>query len=166
MSYCMHVATIAFLLLGSGVLAPAPRPVRAERAQPLVVIVSATKTKLSSISTVLLRRVFTGYPTDDALGHRLIPLNWPLDTPERVQFDQVVLGMTRQEVALFWVDQRIRGVNRAPRTVPTPQLALRAVAALPGGITYVPRALANAAVRVLDIDGKSPSDPGYLLAPR
>jgi len=144
-------------------IAAAPEPsVRADD-QRLIVVVSHA-TPLTDASTALLRRAFLGEVAEYASGKRLIPVNHPLNTPGRVQFDRIVLGLQPDEIGRFWVDRRIRDQSGPPRTLPSAEIALRFVMAMPGGITYVTADQLNDKVRALTIDGVASGAPGYLLA--
>lgn len=131
--------------------------------KPLLVVVSAA-TPLKDISIAQLRRAFQGEGAEYAPGKRLIPINHPVTSPGRLQFDRVVLGLTAEEIGRFWVDRRIRDQSGPPKAVPTAELALRVVTSLPGAITYIAAEELNSGVRALTIDGKSADAPGYALA--
>jgi hypothetical protein len=135
--------------------------VRAQ-AKTLVAIVGATN-PLKDASTGLLRRAFQGEAAEYASGKRLIAINMPPANPLRQQFDKAVLGLKPEEIGRFWVDRRIRGESAPPKTVPSPELALRLVMSLPGAISYVTSDLLNEKVRALTIDGKAAGQPGYPL---
>lgn len=154
------------LSLALALLVAALSPIAAPHAhatnKALVVIVAASL-NLSDVSTASLRRIFQGLPTDINGGKRFIPLNHATSTAMRQQFDRAVLGLEPSQVGAFWIDRRIRDESPPPRTIPSPELALRIVASLPGAITYVYPELLNATVRALTVEGKSPGQPGYLL---
>lgn len=143
-------------------LALAPRPVRASSDVALAVIVAPTS-KLTSISLAELRRVFQSERVTDPEGNRLIALNHPPKTADRVGFDRVVLGMDAETVGRFWIDRKIRGGSGPPRTVESLATLRRVVEKLPGAIGYIrPGQLSNE-VRAIRVDGKLPEDPGYPL---
>lgn len=138
----------------------APRPVRAGNDVALAIIVSPTS-KLSNVSMADLRRVFESERLTDPDGTKLIALNHPPKTVDRVGFDQVVLGMDPEAVGRFWIDRKIRGGNGPPRTVESLATLRRVVEKLPGAIGYIrPGQLSNE-VRAIRVDGKLPEDPGY-----
>jgi hypothetical protein len=151
------------LLLALCVLLPAHPGTRAEAAHPLLVVISSA-TGIKDISAALLRRAFQGYPAEYASGKKLVPLNHPTGTVERHRFDRAVLGLAPEEVGPFWVDQRIRGTAQPPRTVPSPELAVRVVLSFAGAITYAGPELLKPGLNVLTIDGKTATDKQYLLA--
>ena len=151
------------LLLLAFTLAPWSPAAPARGNDPLVLIMAAS-TGVGNLDAATLRRAYEGYPVEYASGKRLIPFNAPSGTPERTSFDRALLGMSPDDMARFWVDQRIRGVSQQPRTVASQGLAVRVVASLPGAVTYVSAAALNPSVRAVTIDGKGANDPGYLLA--
>jgi hypothetical protein len=54
-------------------------------------------------------------------------------------------------------------VAAGPKIVYSSDMALNLIAAIRGSITFVPTSAVTADVKVLRIDGKLPSDPGYPL---
>lgn len=156
---------LAVLPLLLAAFAPLRHGARAQAARPLLVVVGHA-TGLTDISTALLRRAFEGYSAEYQPGKRLLPLNHPTSSSERQRFDRVVLGLTPDEVGRFWVDQRIRGNGQPPRTLPSPELAVRVVVSFPGAITYTTAEMVKPGLNVLSIDGRAPTDPNYLFAGR
>jgi hypothetical protein len=152
---------LASSLLGL-LLALMPRPVRAGNEAALAVIVAPTS-KVTTISLADLRRVFQSERVTDPDGHRLIALNHPPKTPDRVGFDQIVMGMDAEAVGRFWIDRKIRGGSGPPRTVESLATLRRVVEKLPGAIGYIrPGQLSNE-VRAIRVDGKLSEDSGYPL---
>lgn len=138
----------------------APRPVRAGNDVALAIIV-APGSKLTNISSADLRRVFESERLTDPDGNRLIALNHPPKTPDRVGFDQTILGRDPDETGRFWIDRKIRGGSGPPRTVESLATLRRVVEKLPGAIGYIrPGQLSNE-VRAIRVDGKLPEDSGY-----
>jgi hypothetical protein len=156
---------LAVLLLPLTALSPLQRGARAQAVRPLLVVV-AHATGMTDISSALLRRAFGGYSAEYEPGKRLLPLNHPITSPERQRFDRVVLGLAPDEVGRFWVDQRIRNAGQPPRTLPSPELAVRVVLSFAGAITYTTADMVKPGLNVLSIDGKAPTDPNYVFAGR
>ena len=143
-------------------LALTPGPVRADSEVALAVIV-APSSKMTNISLGDLRRAFQSERLTDPDGNRLIALNHPPKTVDRVGFDKVVLRMDPDDVGRFWIDRKIRGGSGPPRTVESLATLRRVVEKLPGAIGYLrPGQLSNE-VRVVRVDGKLPEDSGYPL---
>lgn len=158
-----HVARLTAVLLLVGMLPSPPRGALAQTPGPLLVIVGKS-TPVKDVSLATLRRVFQGEPTEYAPGERLIPFNLRAGTTERSRFDLSVLGIAPEDVGRYWIDRRIRDEAAPPRLLPSPLLGVKVVASLRGAITYVTEAHLSSSVRVLTIDGKAPSQPGYPLA--
>lgn len=157
------LAVLLLLLLAA--FAPIRSTARAQKRPPLAVVVGASLA-MSDISLATLRSIFAGEVATAPDGKRFVPLNAPLKTYERELFDRKVLGLQADEVSRFWIERRIRDEFQPPRTLPSAELGVRVVATYPGAITYVSSSIVGRGVRVLRIDGKLPSDSGYLLAER
>lgn len=124
-------------------------------------IIVAPGSKLTNISSADLRRVFESERLTDPDGNRLIALNHPPKTPDRVGFDRTMLGRDPDETGRFWIDRKIRGGSGPPRTVESLATLRRVVEKLPGAIGYIrPGQLSNE-VRAIRVDGKLPEDSGY-----
>jgi hypothetical protein len=130
-------------------------------AEEPVAIVMGSRTSQRELSTDKLRRVFLALPTDDADGHRFVPINLGQGSSIRQRFDRAVLQMTPETAARYWIDQRLRG-NKPPRSAGSHELVRRAVEELPGAVSYLPLS-AVGSLRVLAIDGRKPGDSGYAL---
>jgi len=157
-----RLLTLTSLALLIAALLPIATPAARAAGKPLLVVVAAAS-GIKDISTANLRRTFQGLATNFEGGKRFIPLNHGTGTPSRIQFDRAVLGLEPNAVGAFWIDRRIRDESPPPRTVPSPELALRIAASLPGAITYVYPESLNATVKALTIDGKASTEGGYLL---
>lgn len=81
-------------------------------------------------------------------GEKVIPLNAAPDSAPRKRFDDIVLHMSADESARFWLDQRIRHGTSAPREVDAAQ-AVKMVARFKGAIAYVPADVKLTGVRVV-----------------
>lgn len=147
--------------LAAALLALAPRPVRAGNGDVALAIIVAPNSKLTNIAVADLRRVFESERLTDPDGNRLIALNHPPKTVDRVGFDQVVLGRDPEETGRFWIDRKIRGGSGPPRTVESLATLRRVVEKLPGAIGYIRPAQLSSEVRAIRVDGKLPEDPGY-----
>ena len=151
------IASLAALV---GLLLFSAAPALRAADPPLVVIVAATN-PIQDISRASLRRAFLGEPTSGP-GGKLIPLNQPPGSSARNQFDRIVLGLDPEDVARFWIDQRIRGQGGAPRAIPAAML-VRVIPQLAGTIGYVRANEVGPGVKIITVDGKKPGDPDYLL---
>jgi hypothetical protein len=146
------------VLVGVGASSPGHSLKASERA-PLAVIV-AKSSELSELSSAQLTRMFMGDFVDSGV-RRLIPLNRATATEEREQFDRVVLGKSPDEMARYWIDRKIRGQSGAPKAVEPVDIYERVIAKLDGAIGYVRVSDIRGDVKVLRIDGKTPTERGY-----
>ena len=129
-------------------------------AEPIAIVMGGNSSQ-HAISTDKLRRVFLAIPTNDDGGHRFVPINPGQGSGVRERFDRKVLGMSPDEVARYWVDQRLRG-SKPPRSASSYDLLRRVLQELPGSISFMPLS-AVGSLRVIAIDGSAPGDLGYAL---
>lgn len=139
-----------------------PESAGAGSALVLVPIVSASS-PVADVSLGTLRRVFTSQPVSGPGGVTFVGFNQPAGARERELFDRVVLGMGPEEAARYWVDQRIRGGVRPPRSVPNVALLRQVVVRYPGAIGYLAVSDLDATVKPVTINGVGPAAPGYPL---
>jgi hypothetical protein len=151
----------SLLILGAPALEwLAPRHASASR---LLVVVTQKTSALSDLSLRELKRLYQSEPVNGPDGNPLVPLNQVLGTPARVDFDQLVLKMSPDVVARYWVDRKIRGQTGAPKAIPSLDLLRRAVAGVPGTLTYLSANDVTAELKVVTVDSKRPTDAGYVL---
>jgi hypothetical protein len=158
--YKRHLGLFIPLLISAALATAIPFRTRAA-GKPLVVVVAASST-VKDISIGELRRAFLGEAVTLG-GKRLIAINHPLGSPAREQFDRIVLGLKADEVGRFWVDRQIRAQSPPPKTVQSPELAVRIAMSLPGAISYATADALNDKLRALTIDGKALGQTGYPL---
>jgi hypothetical protein len=127
---------------------------RVGMASSLVVVpIIAPSSEIRDISRGMLERIFLGRSVQSDAGQRYVPFSHPPKTRTRVLFDSAVLGMNPDEVARYWVDQRIRGNAHPPRAVPSPALLKQVVRQFPGAIAYVAVEDLDDSVRALSVGG-------------
>lgn len=148
--------------------APRLHSVRAQAASgPLhFAIIMSKGVAQQNITLFELKRVFSGEPTEFA-GHRLIPFNYPPEHPLRQRFDTVLLELSPESMARYWIDRRIRGQGMPPRIVPAAPIMKAVVTRLPGAIGYIPWNALDDSVVALTVDKQTGSTPSYpLVSPR
>lgn len=134
----------ALLVLFTPVRAPAA--VRALEPAPALAVIAHPSARATRLDRNALAAIFRLSMRHWSHGAPIVALNYPPRHGLRVAFDRAVLGMTPDEVALFWIGQRVRGEGSAPRAASTPQLMLKVVENLRGAIGYVPLELRSARV--------------------
>ncbi len=150
------------------VLALLPEPAFAERSEETVtlLVVVSGGSKTHDLSRQQLKRIFTSQPVTGPDGKRYVPLNHPPRTPDRVGFDRAVLGMNPDQVGRFWIDRRIRGGERPPRTVDNVTTLRRMVERLPGAIAYLRESQLGGDIEAIRVDGKRPGESSYPIVYR
>lgn len=128
---------------------------------PLVLVVSKSF-PADGISFGDLKRAYMGSRVTTN-GKQLIPVTYPKGSPERIAFDEAVLGMGPEQVGLYWIDRKIRGQSGPPKDVPNAATVVWIVGKVDGAIGFVRASAVGDDVKVLRVDGKLPSDPGYRL---
>jgi ABC-type phosphate transport system substrate-binding protein len=126
-------------------------------------IIVGPNSPLQDLDLDELRRLFGGDPVADPSGRGLIAFNHPPRSPDRIGFDQRVLGMDPERVNKYWIDRRIRAQPGPPRTATSVRMLVAVVARLPGAIGYVRREYVTGEVRVIKVSGRAPDMPGYPL---
>jgi hypothetical protein len=153
----------SFLQASAALFAPALGSELALAASYAVVPIVAGASPMRDISLGTLRRVFRSEQVTDPDGGRLVGFNHPSGSHARELFDRIVLGMEPDQVARYWVDQRIRGGARPPRTVASVALLREVINRYPGAVGYLALADLDASVRALTVSGAGPDSPQYPL---
>lgn len=148
-----------FLALGSSALVIASPELGRAGSNAIAVVVGAHSAQ-RTLSLDELRRIFLNKDTNGDSGDRFVPINQRSGSPDRTRFDAQVLSMTPEEVARYWIDQRLRG-KRAPAAVGSLPMLKRALNELSGAISYMAVADVDSSLRMLNIDGRNPSDGSY-----
>ncbi|MBN1605984.1 MAG: hypothetical protein JW940_05095 [Polyangiaceae bacterium] len=152
---CWFSSWVAAVLLATA--APAVSEGAEEHALAVVV---AKAFPADNLSFGDLKHLYMGNPVYVG-GKKLIPVTQPVRASARVAFDQSVLGMSPEAAARYWIDRRIRGQSGPPKAVDPPELLVKVVSKVDGAIGYVRPGVVSGDVKVVRIDGKRPSDPGY-----
>lgn len=149
------------LVLTAGATASPAESFGAGSLGPLVVVASKNL-PVDSLSFGDLKRLYMGSPVM-AGGKKLVPLTYPKQSQERQGFDNTVLGMSAEQVGLYWIDRKIRGQSGPPKSVDSATVVLKVVSKVEGAIGFVKADAVGNDVKILRVDGKLPRDPGYRL---
>ena len=142
----------AFVILASGT------PVTA-RAQ-VAVVVNPSNT-LEELSLEKLRRLFLGQAKSFPTGARA-RLAW--HSGSAAIFDRAALGLQPEVVRSRWMAMIFRGEAKAfPTQLATPDDVKQFVRSHPDAIGFLPQTDVDGSVKVLAIEGKRPSDAGYVI---
>lgn len=145
----MHKHGMMWLFAWALVLA-SPLPGRAGDGTPDVILVIANKSVTASVTRDVLRPIFQTKTTSWPDGSDARPFNLPDTDPARHGFDAAVLGLDPDRVARYWVDRKIRGGERPPKTAPSGAVMLKVVSKTPGAVGYIDGSVAvDASVKVV-----------------
>jgi len=131
--------------------------------EPRLVLVVAKGSPIVDITRADLKQVFLS-ETTTVNGHKVVPFNFETKAVQRIAFDQIVLGMSVDEIGRFWIDRKIRGQRPAPRAVPSLAYMVKLVQVFPGAIGYLLENELPADIQALTIGGISHKDPRYPLS--
>jgi hypothetical protein len=142
-------AVLASLALGLlAVAAPWGGSLRAEPPPQLAVIVNPG-VPADALGKAALASIFTRANRTWKDGSPIRALNLLPQSPERIEFDRVVLRMEPEQSAQYWIDRQVRGEEPAPKAIAKAETLVRLIQTLPGSIGFVPEGKVDAKVRVV-----------------
>ncbi len=115
-------------------------------AEDYAVVISA-KADLVQLEERMIRDVFLK-KRQFARKLRLLPVNITGDVPARRAFELTVLGMTRDELNQYWIENHFHGVS-PPGTQASFAALKKIVQRVDGAITYLPRDMVDDRVQVI-----------------
>jgi len=126
--------------------------------QGQVAVVTHPDSPLRNLSLEELGRIFLGQVTVTDAG----PVTLVEHSAARADFYRAVVGMAEAQVDRHWIGVVFRGGSASPpRKLSDPVAVRDFVTEHPGAIAFLALASVDASVRVITIDGRAPSDPGY-----
>jgi ABC-type phosphate transport system substrate-binding protein len=143
-------------------------PLHVARAQSntrqAIAIVVNPKSAVTDLSFVELRRIFLGeqqfWPDRSKIT---LLVRAPVAHEREVVLNEIY-RMDEDQFRQYWIGKMFRAeVAGGPKIVYSSDMAINLVGVIPGSITFVLASAVTPNARVLRIDGKLPSDPGYPL---
>ena len=129
--------------------------------EPLALIVHPKNTA-ENLSSDEVHAFFTLQKQFWPSGKRVVLFLRTSSYPAQKMLLEKVYKMTSEELRKYWVSKVFAGeIPAIPTVVRTAAAASAAVAKLEGAISVVRLSEVPEGLRVLTIDGKKPSDPGY-----
>src|ERR1700674_464772 len=137
--FCFTLALVFLLALGSA---------DGKREEKFVVIVNSSN-RFDALSRSKLSYLFLRKVSRWPWGAEVDPIDLKAQEPARQQFTKEVLGTTEEQLAQYWIDQRVtRGVG-PPVEARDVATAKALVAARPGAIAYIPASAVDGTVKVI-----------------
>lgn len=164
----MNGARIRIAIRTAAALLAVALPIRAMSAQsgtrePIAIVVNP-KSPVTDISFVDLRRIFLGeqqfWPDRSKIT---LLVRAPVAREREVVLNEIY-KMDEDQFRQYWIGKMFRAeVAGGPKIVYSANMAINLVEVIPGSITFVLASEVTPKTRVVRIDGKLPSDPGYPL---
>lgn len=129
-----------------------------------IAIVVNPKSSVTNLSFAELRRIFLGeqqYWPDRSKVTLLVRA--PVARERAIVLDEIY-RMDEDQFRQYWIGKMFRAeVAGGPKIVYSSDMAMNLVGVVPGSITFVLASAVTGDAKVLRIDGKLPTDPGYPL---
>jgi hypothetical protein len=146
------------LVLVAGVGAPSVS------AQDAVAIVVHPSTQVDDLTFDELRSIFRGERQFWEDGRRVTLLVRAPVAEERRLILERIYEMDEDQFREYWIGKMFRAeVAAGPKLVYSADMARDLVKVIPGAITFVPVSEVSPDTKVVRIDGRLPSDEGYVL---
>jgi ABC-type phosphate transport system substrate-binding protein len=131
--------------------------------QPVAIVVNP-KDAVTDLSFAELRRIFLGeqqfWPDRSKVT---LLVRAPVAHERAVVLDEIY-RMDEDQFRQYWIGKMFRAeVAGGPKIVYSSDMAMNLVGMIPGSITFVLASAVTPNSKVVRIDGKLPSDPGYPL---
>ena len=149
---------VCFVFSGSTALA------QGTAASKSIAIVVHKDTDIENLSLAELRNIFLANQQFWSNRKRIVLLVRAPKSDERDFVLNTIYQMDETQYRQYWIAKMFRAeVPRGPKIVFSTNMMLELVIAIPGSISFVSADEVTEDVRVVRIDGKLPSDPGYPL---
>ena len=133
-------------------------------AQTGIAIVVHKDTDVDNLSMSELRNIFLANQQFWSNRTRIILLVRAPQSDERDYVLNRIYQMDEAQFRQYWIAKMFRAeVPRGPKIVFSSGMALDLVVAIPGSISFMRADEVTDAVKLIRVDGKLPSDEGYLL---
>jgi ABC-type phosphate transport system substrate-binding protein len=124
-------------------------PIRRAWANVDLAVIGNADVPQSSLSKDELAAIFSGVLQTWKNGKDVRVLNLATKSPERVLFDKVIMGMSPEQNAQYWIERRIRGEGTSPKQIPSSDMMVAVIKALSGAVGYVNATALKPDTRVL-----------------
>ena len=136
---------------------------QAQGTRPLAIVVNRSVPE-NNLSFTDLRRIFLGEQQFWPDRSKVTLLVRAPTAYERSMVLDRIYRMDEDRFRQYWIGKMFRAeVAAGPKIVYSSEMALNLVSAIRGSITFIPLSAVTPEVKVLRIDGKLPSEPGYPL---
>jgi hypothetical protein len=132
-------------------------------AAPVAIVVSPD-VPLDDLSFPEVRKLFLGERQFWSPKLRVVLLVRAPVSPERDVVLRSIYQMTEAQFRQYWISKVFRAeMTSGPKIVYSTEMTSELVTAIPGAVAFVDATQIPKGMKVLKIDGKLPSDKGYML---
>lgn len=103
----------------------------------------------TALSRSELRQIFQTKKTSWKHGGKIMALNLAASNATRRGADSAILGLDPDRVIKYWIDRKIRGGNRPPKSIPSPKFVRKIVSKKKNAIGYLEATDVTDAVKVV-----------------
>ncbi len=129
-----------------------------------VAIVVNKNNELSDVSLVELKKIFTKKKTRWVDGKKIFLILPTFSSEERDIVLSKIYNMNDVDLKKFWLSQLFQGgISKLPKQVNSKIAVKRFVERIPNAISFINLSDVTDDLKVLRVNGKLPSDLGYLL---
>ncbi len=114
------------------------------------VVIAHPGTASGDVGKAELKRIYTGKVTQFD-GKKAMPINLPDDNAAKADFLKEVVGQSLADYKQYWVEQKVKGNGVPPMQQSSSATVKAMVAAIPGSVAYIPKADADATVKVINV---------------
>ena len=157
-----YILLLALLLVA--LMRATPAHAQAASATAVAIVVHPS-TRVDNLDFDELRRIFRGerqfWP--DQKTRITLLVRAPVAQERKLVLEKIY-RMSEEAFRQYWIAKMFRAeVATGPKLVYSSEMARELVTAIPGAIGFMPASSVGAGVKVLKIDGRLPTDPGYIL---
>lgn len=162
MQRCRLLTAILALLLFVTVRAP-DLAAQTVASTPVAIVVHPS-TGIENLAFDELQRIFRGekqfWPDKSRIT---LLVRAPVAQERKLVLDKIY-RMSEEAFRQYWIGKMFRAeVASGPKLVYSSDMTRELVTAIPGAIGFMPASSVGSGVKVIKIDGRLPSDPGYIL---
>lgn len=158
MQAILLAVAVCFVFSGNTALAQ-----QAAASGPIAIVVHKD-TDIENLSLAELRNIFLANQQFWSNRKRIVLLVRAPKSDERDFILNTIYQMDEAQFRKYWIAKMFRAeVPRGPKIVFSTDMMLELVIAIPGSISFVSEDEVTDDVKVVRIDGKLPSEPGYPL---
>jgi len=118
---------------------------------------------IESVTLQSLQDIYAGNKVSWSNNYKIFPVTMKSSLEVSQSFFEEALGKSSREMQRAWIRLTLSGAGAPPKVVGTEAEVLLYVAKNEGAIGFVSVDNVNDSVRVLAVQGKLPSEKGYLL---